>query len=102
VNAEVEVVAAEATNVLLVPVQALRELSPDQYAVFVVQPDGELELRPLQIGLQDFVYAEVLSGLQEGEVVRTGESQSSQSSASSGNQGLPQGPGGFFPMPGVR
>ena len=44
-NAEVEVISAEARNTLLVPLQALRELGPDQYAVFVVQPDGELELR---------------------------------------------------------
>jgi len=42
-TAEVEIVAGEARNALLVPVQALRELSPGQYAVFVVKPDGELE-----------------------------------------------------------
>ena len=35
-NVEVEVVAGEALNAVLVPVQALRELGEDQYAVFVV------------------------------------------------------------------
>jgi multidrug efflux pump subunit AcrA (membrane-fusion protein) len=101
-NAEVEVIAAEARNVLLVPVQALRELGPDQYAVFVVKPDGEMELRPVQIGLRDFVYAEVVSGLEQGEVVRTGTSQSSQSSSSSSDETQQPGPGGLFPFPGMR
>jgi RND family efflux transporter MFP subunit len=95
-NVEVEVTAREARNALLVPVQALRELDPGQYAVFVVQPDGEMELRPVQIGLKDFVYAQVLSGLQEGEVVRTGTATSSQSASSPSNQTQPPGPGGFF------
>ena len=92
-NADVEVVAAEARNALLVPVQALRELGPDQYAVFVVQSDGELELRPVEVGLQDFVNAVILSGLEAGEVVSTGEAQSSDSS------GTPSGE--EQPMPGM-
>ena len=71
-SAEVEVVAGEARNALLVPVQALRELAPGQCAVFVVQPDGELELRPVEVGLKDFVNAEILSGLKLGEVVSLG------------------------------
>jgi hypothetical protein len=85
-----------------VPVQALRELGPDQYAVFVVKPDGEMELRPVQVGLKDFVYAEVVSGLEGGEVVRTGTTESSQSSSSSSDQAQPQRPGGLFPFPGMR
>ena len=71
-NAEVEVISAESRDVLLVPLQALRELGPDQYAVFVVQPDGEMVLRPVEVGLQDFVNAEVVSGLELGEIVSTG------------------------------
>ena len=71
-NAEIEIVAGEAKGALLVPVQALREIAPDQYAVFVVQPDGEMELRPVEVGLKDFVNAEILSGLKLGEVVSLG------------------------------
>jgi RND family efflux transporter MFP subunit len=85
-NVEVEVVAGEARNAVLAPVQALRELGPEQYAVFVVGTDGELELRPVEVGLQDYVNAEILSGLQRGEVVSTGETTSSLSSSSSGTQ----------------
>ncbi|UCC62292.1 MAG: efflux RND transporter periplasmic adaptor subunit [Anaerolineae bacterium] len=93
-NAEVEVVAAEARDALLVPVQALREIGPDLYAVFVVLPDGELELRPVEVGLQDFVNAAILSGLEAGEVVSTGMAESSDSSTES-----PSGDEG--PMPGM-
>jgi RND family efflux transporter MFP subunit len=89
-NVEVEVVAGEALNAVLVPVQALRELGEGQYAVFVVRPggaaDGELELRPVEVGLQDYVNAEILSGLQRGEVVSTGETTTASSSSSSSTQ----------------
>jgi HlyD family secretion protein len=69
---EVEVIAAEARDALLVPVQALREMSPGQYAVFVVRTDGELDLRSVEVGLKDLVNAEILSGLELGEEVSTG------------------------------
>jgi multidrug efflux pump subunit AcrA (membrane-fusion protein) len=108
-NAEVEVVSGEALNAVLVPVQALRELGEGQYAVFVVSESGELEMRMVEVGLQDYVNAEVRSGLRPGEVVSTGQATSSTSSASQsstqsdqpfsrGNQGPP---GGFMmPFPG--
>jgi len=79
-NAEVEIVAAEARNALLVPIEALRELGTDMYAVFVVLPNGELELRPVEVGLKDYVNAVILSGLEEGEVVSAGTAQSSSTS----------------------
>ncbi len=71
-TAEVEIVAGEASDALLVPVQALRELTPSQYAVFVVDAGGELELRPVEVGLIDYVNAEIVSGLELGEAVSTG------------------------------
>ncbi len=74
-TAEVEVVAAETRNALLVPVEALREMSSGQYAVFVVGPDGELEMRSVVVGLMDYTNAEILDGLELGEVVSVGEAQ---------------------------
>jgi HlyD family secretion protein len=74
-TAEVEVIAAEARDALLVPVAALRETSPGRYAVFVVKPDGELEMRAVVLGLRDPVNAEVLDGLELGDVVSVGEAQ---------------------------
>jgi HlyD family secretion protein len=90
-NAEVEVVAGEARNAVLVPLQVLRELGPEQYAVFVVQPNGELEMRIVEVGLKDFVNAQILSGLEPGEVVSLGtESSSDPSDETPAND---QGPG---------
>jgi HlyD family secretion protein len=92
-NAEIEVISAESRDTLLVPVQALRELGPDQYAVFVVQSDGEMVLRPVEVGLMDFVNAEILSGLEVGEVVSVGVEESTEASVPSDEPGMP--------MPGV-
>jgi len=72
-TADVEIVAAEARDTLLVPVEALRETSPGNYTVFVVKPDGELEMRAVVVGLRDFTNAEILDGLELGEVVSVGE-----------------------------
>jgi len=72
-TAEVEIVAAEARDALLVPVEALRETSPGQYAVFVVRPDGEVEMHAVTVGLRDAVNAEILTGLELGDVVSIGE-----------------------------
>lgn len=101
-NAEVEVISAESRDTLLAPLQALRELGPDQYAVFVVQPDGEMALRPVEVGLMDFVNAEILSGLEVGEVVSLGVEESTEVSVPSDEPGMPRffgplgggGPGG--------
>ena len=71
-NASVELIAAERRGVVLVPIEAVRELAPGQDAVFVVAPDGELLMRPVQVGLKDYVNAEIISGLEPGEVVSTG------------------------------
>ena len=71
-TAEVEVIAGKAENALLVPAQALRELAPGSYAVFVVQADGQLKLTTVTIGLRDFANVEILSGLKLGDVVSTG------------------------------
>jgi HlyD family secretion protein len=70
-SASVDVIAGRAMGAVLVPVEALRELSPGEYAVFVVE-NGELKLRPVEVGLMDVTYAEIKSGLTVGEVVSTG------------------------------
>jgi multidrug efflux pump subunit AcrA (membrane-fusion protein) len=76
-SATVDVIHAQATNVLIVPVEALRELSPGEYAVFV-QENGQLRLRTVEVGLMDTTSAEIKSGLQAGEVVSTGVVQTTQ------------------------
>ncbi len=70
-SAAVDVISGRAQNALLVPIEALRELSAGEYAVFVMEND-EPRLRIVEVGLMDFTYAEVTSGLERGEVVTTG------------------------------
>ncbi|MEA1977962.1 MAG: efflux RND transporter periplasmic adaptor subunit [Chloroflexota bacterium] len=70
-NAAVDVIGGKAEKVILVPVEALRELSPGEYAVFVLV-DGVPKLRTVEVGLMDFSFAEITSGLKQGEIVTTG------------------------------
>jgi multidrug efflux pump subunit AcrA (membrane-fusion protein) len=70
-NATVEVIGGRAQNAVLVPVEALREISPGKYAVFVME-DNAPQLRFVDVGLMDFSFAEILSGLESGETVTTG------------------------------
>lgn len=70
-NATVDVIAGEAINAVLVPIEALRKLDDGEYAVFVVE-NGEATLRLVEVGLQDLTFAEITSGLEAGEIVSTG------------------------------
>lgn len=70
-SATVEVISAQAQNALLVPVEALHELSTGSYAVFVMK-NGSPTLTTVEVGLKDYTYAEIKSGLNEGDVVTTG------------------------------
>lgn len=70
-NASVDVIGGRAENAVLIPVEALRELGPEEYAVFVMESDTPT-LRVVSVGLVDFTSAEILSGLEPGEVVTTG------------------------------
>jgi len=70
-NASVDVIGGRTQNAVLVPVEAVREIGPGEYAVFVME-DGEPKLRIVAVGLMDYTSAEILSGLIPGEVVTTG------------------------------
>ena len=70
-SATVEIISDQAQNVLLVPVEALRELSEGSYAVFVME-NGTPVLKTVEVGLMDYTYAEIKSGVNEGDVVTTG------------------------------
>jgi RND family efflux transporter MFP subunit len=76
-SATVEVISAQAQNVLLVPVEALHELSAGSYAVFVMK-NGTPTLKTVEVGLEDYTYAEIKSGLNEGDVVTTGIVETNQ------------------------
>jgi len=69
--AEVSLQVSRHDNVLTVPLGAL-ERAPAATRVFKVDGAGVLQVVPVQLGLEDSANAEVLSGLNEGDVVVTG------------------------------
>jgi HlyD family secretion protein len=71
----VTLVQASAENVLLVPLQALRDLGDGTYSVFVVGSDGQPRMKVVEIGLKDDTSVEIKSGLKAGDVVTTGTVQ---------------------------
>ncbi|HEX9331788.1 MAG TPA: efflux RND transporter periplasmic adaptor subunit [Anaerolineales bacterium] len=70
-TAAVDVISGRAENAVLIPVEALHKTNSGQYAVFV-DKDGKIRLHEIEVGLQDLTHAEVKSGLQPGDVVTTG------------------------------
>jgi len=68
-SATADVIGGSASDAVLVPLEALR-LSDGEYFVYVLE-NGEQVKRVVEIGLQDTLYAEVLSGLSAGETVVT-------------------------------
>jgi len=75
--AGVDVIGGKAENAVLVPVEALREISDDEYAVFVME-DGEPRMKLVEVGLQDLIFAEIISGIKQGDVVTTGQVETAQ------------------------
>ena len=69
-SATVDIIAG-AENAVLVPVEALRKLDEEQYAVFVVT-DGQPKLRIVEVGLMDVILCSNRLGLEPGEMVTTG------------------------------
>ncbi|HHY41385.1 MAG TPA: efflux RND transporter periplasmic adaptor subunit [Thermoanaerobacterales bacterium] len=65
--------AGSAKDVLLIPLEAIFEEDGAQ-KVEVLNPDGTTKVATVKLGLMNDRYAEVKSGLQEGELVITGSS----------------------------
>ena len=69
-TASVDVIGGRAENAVLVPIEALHKAG-DQYAVFVME-NGKPVLHVVEVGIQDLLYAEIISGVKEGDTVTTG------------------------------
>jgi len=77
-TAQVYVVLNEAKNALTIPASALGERTPDgRYIVQVVNAQGRAEPRPIKVGMNNNVVAQVLEGLSAGEQVVVGEAAAS-------------------------
>lgn len=106
-NATVTIISQEANNVLLAPLTALRTINDTEYAILVVESNGQLRQQTVTTGLKDSRYVEITSGLQEGDTVSIGPSQSTTTNTS--NQQNQTGPmpggdmippdGGMMPAP---
>jgi multidrug efflux pump subunit AcrA (membrane-fusion protein) len=93
-SATADIMVASVKNALLVPVSAVLS-TPAGNVVSVIDPaTGQAERRQVTIGIQNLQYAEVLSGLKEGDKV-----QVSQKGSGSAATGQPRpGAGAANPM----
>jgi RND family efflux transporter MFP subunit len=66
--AQATITLEQKSGVLAVPLQAV-DHPGDQTSVSVVSPSGKIEVRPVTLGIQTANDAEVLSGLEDGELV---------------------------------
>jgi RND family efflux transporter MFP subunit len=71
-SASVTIVNQESKNTLMIPAIALKDLGDGANAVMLVGSDGKLRLQTVSVGMQDGDYAEITSGLNEGDLVSTG------------------------------
>lgn len=95
-TASVAITTAQATNVVAVPTVAIQS-GTDGYAVSVLGTNGTVQQVPVQVGLVTSSYAEIQSGLSEGQTVITGVATQRQSTTTSGGFGVPGLGGGFRP-----
>ena len=70
-NASVDVIGGRTEGAVLIPVEALREIAPGEYSVFVME-NGEPRLRMVTVGLMDYTSAEIVEGVDVGDTVTTG------------------------------
>ena len=81
-TAEVHIILGRAQKVLLIPSDALNDVSGKRAVVNVLDKNGKLEARDIETGLNNKVMVEVVSGLKEGETVVTGVSNGTMPSTS--------------------
>lgn len=70
--ASIEVIAGEANEVVLLPIDGLQESSSGQGTVLLESEDG-FRSQEVELGLWDVLFVEVLDGLNAGDVVLIGE-----------------------------
>jgi macrolide-specific efflux system membrane fusion protein len=79
-TAQVYIVQASAKDAVIVPASALERRGRGKYAVKVVDKDGKVEERPVKIGINTSVDAQVLEGLKEGEKVVVAQAAANKTS----------------------
>jgi len=69
-SATADINVYNAKNVLLVPVSVITTTPEGTMVTVINEATGQLERRRISLGLQNFQFAEVLSGLKEGEKIQ--------------------------------
>jgi multidrug efflux pump subunit AcrA (membrane-fusion protein) len=67
--ANMHVLIGKKEDVLVIPAAAVQYISPRQSLVTVLGPGGTMEQREVEIGINDGIMAQVVSGLEQGEQV---------------------------------
>ena len=75
-TASVRVIAGQAQDAVLVPITALHQIPGGGYSVMVMK-NGTFTPTSVQVGLKDLVNAQVLSGLEPGDIVKTAQTGTS-------------------------
>ena len=84
-TAEVHILLREARNVLTVPAAALSGPEADgAFKVRVIRSDGAVASRPVKVGLDNKINAEIRDGLQPGERVVIGETEAAPTKTMAG------------------
>lgn len=104
-TAQVSIILAKAVDALLVPSQVLvkKSASNVSYQVLVKHND-QTQYRDVEVGINNKIYAQILSGLNEGEEIVIGQSSGKKEATSSLSLGLSGGMSGGMsrPGPGMR
>ena len=74
-SGSVQIIQARVENVLLVPLEALREQSDGTYGVYVSGANGQTLFKPVTVGMMDVASVEIKSGLSASDVVILSEGQ---------------------------
>jgi multidrug efflux pump subunit AcrA (membrane-fusion protein) len=70
--ARLNIITAEKQNALIVPKEAiLTGAAGSQPLVIAIDPAGRVHRQPVQLGLQSARFAEILSGIDDGQIVAT-------------------------------
>lgn len=70
-STSINVIGGNATNAVLIPIEALHQAGDGKYGVFVLA-NGKIKLRLVTVGVMNLTKAEIISGLKAGDVVTTG------------------------------
>lgn len=97
-TANVQITVEQRTNVLVVPARAVRTQGRER-VVDVMTASGQIETRPVTVGLSNDQQTEITRGLEEGELVVLAAT-GTRTPTGPGIPGLPQGgaPGGGAPF----